>query len=187
MKNRGLFAPLIIDYITTSGANAQAKVILRTVDSLHAQGFERVGITYSANNDQSKTIAAIYNQGEWNTATNGGNQAAVMAAVEELLHAKEFQHMQHVFRILPITTCAQAGGIGAVEDQWLDRDLENIDNFLKDGGAVLGWQNQNTSKNPRAPFAIGGGISQQLTSEQNQRVQSTLLRLMQKYIPVTKF
>ncbi|VVC75372.1 hypothetical protein AQUSIP_06620 [Aquicella siphonis] len=178
----GVFQALNLNY--TTGTRKQATDILDRVAALHAQGHQKVGITYSANHDQSVQIRDAYREGHWQTGTDGGNQARIMAEVEHLLLTDpRYQHLRSVFQILPITTCAQAGGVGAVHDRWLQEDLDHVQQFASSGGAMLGWQNQDTVSNTKSPFAIGGGISSVLTSQQTQKIQSTLLDMQSRYAP----
>ena len=181
MPALSLFYPVCFDYSKHS-AIRQAKMILAQVALFHKAGYKKVGIIYSANYDQTQSIANAYAKGEWQTGIDGGNQAEVLNFVEGLLTSPSYEHLQHIFCILPITTCAQSGGVGAVEQEWLENDIKKINVFMQqDGSALLGWQNQNTQKNPKSPFAVGGGISQQLTAKQNEFIQKSLLTLQCNY------
>lgn len=186
-KPTSLFNPVCIDF-SKNDEKQQAEMILEEVNYFYQKGYKQVGITYSANHDQTEKINQDYKNGQWYTGTSGANQADVMSHVESLLKTdSRYAHLQSVFRILPITTCEHEGAATKVDekkmDQWLDHDLQNVNNFMKqDKNVVIGWQNQLTKDNKAAPFAIGGGVSQaQLTAQQNQKIQTCLSQLHQNY------
>lgn len=177
---KGLFVPTYIPYQGRS-ARDQAIEVLELVSRHHDKHQQAVGITYSANHGQSVSIREAYQNKHWITHTNGGNQATVIAEIEHALQTPSHQRLQSHFRILPITTCTFSGGSGHVEDAWIDEDLAAIRAFLlpPNHGIVLGWQNENTVH--QGTYAIGGGISQQLTKQQNELIQSTLKMLEQQF------
>jgi hypothetical protein len=177
---KGKFAPTYINWVDRT-PEEQAAEILDLIADYHAKGYTKVGITYSANHDQSIAINKTYQENNWQTNTRGGNQAAVITALEKLLVTEKYCYLQNVFRILPISTCAKIGGKGAVENAWLAEELLAIDSFLKENNLLLGWQDGISIKNKEAPFAVGGGISKQLTEDQNEMIQGTLLNFMEKY------
>jgi len=179
-KKEGEFSRFMLEYeITKESTKAQAKLILGKVKELADKGFKQVGITYSANHEQTIEIAKAYKEGRWKTEISGGAQAKVIEEIESLLETEEFRGLQHVFRILPISTCAHSGGKGEVDDAWLKDELDNIEEFLNEGGCVLGWQNQDTKNFDE--FAIGGGNSKQLTREQKNTIQLRLFEFAIKY------
>ncbi len=161
-KKDSIFVPTLITYKNRKNpAEEQALIILNEVEKYLKQGYTQVGITYSANDGQSEKIAQTYQKGGWFTGTNGANQASVMHQLEQML-ATTHKHLQHAFRILPITTIDYSGG-NNVKPEWLIRDVNNIHTFLNQPNhVVMGWQNEDTKPNNR--YALGGGVSkQQLT------------------------
>jgi hypothetical protein len=183
-----MFVPLYLDFELDS-VTVQAKMILQEAESFHSKGYQQVGITYSANHDQTVEIRNVYRLGGWLTETKGGGQAQTIAEIERLLGTPEYKHLRHVFRILPISTCAHAGGKGGVKMEWLEEDLTSIKKFLDRSGEnniVLGWQNQLTQRNNS--FAIGGGFSDQLSKmapgrkiTKNQFIQEALKTIAEDY------
>ncbi len=169
-KNTGLFIDITLDFSKSSN-NEQAEQILLEVQQHYNIGYTKIGIIYSANYQQTISINEHYENEIWITGTSGGNQADVICKVEKLLKNK-YQDLCGKFRILPITTCEFSGGIGKVEDIWLEKDLNSIEKFLNEGGVVLGWKNQKSNK--KKPYAIGGGVARQLTNEQNANIQGRL-------------
>ncbi len=139
-----------------------------------------VAITYSANYGQTVKIHDTYQSGGWNTQTGGGNQATVMAAMETLMGGK-FSSLQHLLEIAPITTMTYSDYGGQTQEQVLDADLNYIKALLDKGWAVLGWQNQDSVKNPNAPYAIGNGISGPLPQKINDLIQTTLAKFAVDY------
>jgi hypothetical protein len=186
LSHKGLkstFIPFYLEYkIGDEGAAQQARAILAEISKCRELGYKKVGIIYSANAQQSKRIRETYALGQWHTHTSGANQADVMRVIEALLNTDEFKALQNVFRILPITTCAWAGGGGRVDNNLLTTDLIAITDFIaEEGHVVLGWQNQDSVRREAGPYAIGGGISQQLTPEQDEEIQALLVQLSQEY------
>jgi hypothetical protein len=187
---RGMFVPT---YIGFSGKTykQQAEDILAEVERYHLKDYQKIGIIYSANRDQVETqIKPTYQAGGWRTGVGGGNQAAVMAAVEQLLGTPRYQHLQKKFQILPITTCAHAGGYGSVNQRWLEDDINRIEIFLQPpiNGVVLGWQNEAANNFTQNKYAIGGSISTQLQAiipgfnlSQDEYVQEKLAEFAKDY------
>ncbi|MGL6030027.1 MAG: hypothetical protein ACRC0B_07005 [Legionella sp.] len=158
---------ITIDF-SRNNAQQQAKQILDKAQALYQQGHEKVGITYSANQDQTETIKQTYGRGQWQTRTSGANQAAVMAAVEQLLATPEYQHLQTVFRIVPITTMEYGRRNNTALDGDVQQSLNDASQFIDDGGYLLGWANQLTN----GSVAIGGGVAaQSQTSAQKEMIQ----------------
>ena len=81
----------------------QAEDILKKANDLVINGAKGVAITYSANYGQTREIEKAYWLGDWNTQTNGANQAAVVNCMEFLL-GRKYSTLQGKMRILPITT-----------------------------------------------------------------------------------
>lgn len=177
---KGKFAPTYIDWVDKTDEE-QAIEILGLAKVYHAEGYKKIGITYSANHEQSMAINKCYQQNKWQTNIRGRNQAAVIAEVERLLLTDKYQHLQNVFQILPISTCARPGGIGAVEMQWLQEELNALDTFITDKNFILGWQDSTSIIRKDSPYAVGGGLSKQLTAEQNKLIQDTLINIEKKY------
>ena len=134
----------------------QARVILAEVDRLHKLGAKTVGITYSANQGQTDKILDVYAKGQWKTGTSGSNQASVMNEVEKLLGTPNYKHLHNVFRIIPITTMKYNPKAMAADDASVKKSLDNANQFMANGGVLLGWQNQATKT---GNLAIGGGVA----------------------------
>lgn len=173
----GIFLDYLLKF-NKLNINQQAEEILKVVDHYFRRGYLRVGITYSANRCQAQIARSCNNSF---TGIAGANQAEVIQAIESLLRTNLYQHLQGFFYVLPITTCEFAGGFGAVKDEWLQEDFDYINKFIQEDGVVLGWQNHSTIENVDAPYAIGGGVSRQLSAEQNTRAQNFLKQLKQRY------
>jgi len=181
----GAFVPTRIAY-KGKLTREQAKEILERVAYYHFQlGYAKVGITYSANHDQTEKIRKTYEEGGWDTGTDGTNQAAVMREVENLLATKDYKDLQGVFAILPITTCAHSGPTGKTTGSWLKQDIDYINEFMDaKGGVVLGWQNEYTPVNS---YAVGRGDiigwddKHCITPEQHQYVIDNLNKLEATY------
>ncbi len=196
-KPQGVFVPFLLPYNTRDGreisAHQQAEQILNHALLLHERYPDRkIGITYSANAAQTKDLRNLY-YGEhetlqWKTDTfaGGTNQAAVMAKVINLLGTEKYSELQSVFQILPVTTCARAGGLGPVPEKELDQDLEDIEKFTANN-VLMGWQNQISVPH----YAIGGGVTKlttnvraedkPITEMQLQTVQAHLASLQSAY------
>ncbi|MDP0589680.1 MAG: hypothetical protein QS748_11030 [Candidatus Endonucleobacter bathymodioli] len=160
----------------------QAIDILETAKKLISANHNLTGvaITYSANHDQTENIISTYNAGNWKTGTSGKNQAKVMSQIETLLHTADYKDLQNKFRIAPISTMAtnSTGIVSSTPDQ-VDIGLNYIKTELIDNGwHVLGWQNQDTTNNTKAPYAIGGGVAKNVTdAEILDHIQSKLKNL----------
>jgi hypothetical protein len=135
----------------------QARIILAIIEQLlssfPALAGKKVGITYSANSDQTEEIRFTYQENGWQTRTNGANQAAVMHQVEQYLESEDYKCFRTIFRIMPITTINRDRNRdlrGLVQE-----DLACIEEFVREGNMLLIWCNQDTGWKP----AIGGGIS----------------------------
>lgn len=157
---------------TSVSSRAQAIQILDEVARLHANGAKTVGITYSANQDQTDKITDTYKKGGWKTGTNGANQAAVISQIEQLLTEPKYQHLQSVYRTVPITTMKfdSKGKAVPADDTSVKESLKHASQFMKDGGVLLGWTNQKT---PQGSLAIGGGVAVGVqTSSQKQMINN---------------
>ncbi|KTD72572.1 hypothetical protein [Legionella tucsonensis] len=150
----------------------QAIQILDEVARLHANGAKTVGITYSANQDQTDKITDTYKKGSWKTGTNGANQAAVISQIEQLLTEPKYQHLQSVYRTVPITTMKydSKGKAVPTDDTSVKQSLSHASQFMEGGGVLLGWTNQKT---PQGSLAIGGGVAAGVqTSSQKQMINN---------------
>jgi hypothetical protein len=163
-------------------AEDQAKAILQKGQELIKSGAKGVGILFSANYGQTCTIEETYQKGEWLTGTDGAHQAKVMCLMESLLNTDIYKRLQGKVRIVPITTMNAYDPAHLVKP-WNDRvhleivktDLGKIKTYLEEGWDILGWQNQETIKNSRHPYAIGGGVARISTNIANE-IQDTLLQ-----------
>ncbi|KTD57143.1 hypothetical protein Lsai_1747 [Legionella sainthelensi] len=157
----------------------QAIIILDEVAKLHAHGAKTVGITYSANQSQTDKILDTYRKGDWQTGTIGSNQASVIFEIEKLLTETKYQHLQGVYRTIPITTMKYSNGRAmTADDPSVQKSIEHASEFMANGGMLLGWRNQST---PQGHLAIGGGVAANVqTLDQkhiiNKWVQSHLLQ-----------
>jgi hypothetical protein len=181
IKGRGYFRAIEVHFSKKpDDAKRQAIYILDHIRQLRLEEPELVvGLTYSANENQTIHIRETYQKGEWNTQTNGSNQATVIAEIEKQL-ATDYQDLQSAFRILPITSIptqeqhkSQSGRAAL-----LTEDLEAIRQFTNEPNhVVLAWQNQ--LKNDRSQFskyAIGGGVVD-IAYEDNHYIQACLTEL----------
>ena len=151
----GCFKDFSVDY-SEHDDKQQARIILDEVRRLHdnGKGYNKVGITYSANHKQTDRLR------KWNADKNpsrlwnvsGTGQAAVIAEINQLLQG-DYKELQSVFRVLPITTMNE-GCSGTFYQTRIGDDLADINNFLRAGGAVLGWQNQNSNDSSKEPNAL---------------------------------
>lgn len=161
----------------------QAQEILNKAQELIDNGAPGVAITYSANYGQTQTIEKTYRAGGWDTQTNGANQAAVMAAMEQLM-GSTYTVLQGKMHIAPITTMNGHPPATPWNDTVLmnivTQDLANIETYLKNGWTVLGWQNQDTVNNPVHPYAVGGGIAT-LPTAVSDKIQQTLIGFAKDY------
>ena len=167
IKN-GKFIPCKIAYTSAKGdADRQAREILDHALSLNKKGYQKIGITFSANQKQTKAIAENKIEALKGIIT-GSNQAAVIEALIKLL-CNEYSGLKEIFKIVPITTMKVPGGesgpaeVGTLHDT--KASLEAAEDFLKSGGVLLGWQNQGTNDDE---YAIGGGISKNARGYQNE-------------------
>lgn len=188
----GIFYPFKVHYGDSKPEavkkKSQAEQILDEVDRLHKLGYKQVGITYSANQDQTNAIQATYakTDGSWKTGTAGGNQAAVMQEVERRLASKKYKHLQQVFRIVPITTMKSSGSPNPATDQEVQSSLSAADTFMKgEGHVLLGWQNQNTKGKK---LAIGGALAKNITTpDQTNMIEAWVDATMKSAIHPPKY
>ncbi len=156
-------------------AQEQATQILTKATKCIESGCTGVAITYSANYDQSIRINETYQNGQWQTHTNGANQAQVIFQMEEL-QENQFRNLQSKMRIAPITTLTYSTFGGKSHKQVVNDDLENIKRLLDHNWTVLGWINQISAPD----YAVGGGIVQ-LPAELSSMIQKTLKEFSQRY------
>ena len=172
IKPSGL-VPFQVDFQKNGSAISsrnQAIKILDEVARLHANGAKTVGITYSANQDQTAQILKNYKTGSWKTGTAGANQASVISKIEELLAEPKYQHLQGIYRTIPITTMKynSQGQAVVADDASVKQSLSNASQFMANGGVLLGWRNQST---PAGQLAIGGGVAVNMqTATQKQMI-----------------
>ncbi len=183
---RGYFLPFLLPFENNDGtaitALDQARMMLDKVAELHASHPDaKMGITYPARSDQTQEITKAYAAGKWEAKISSKNQAAVMQAVDELLKTPTYSPLQTVFYILPITIYF----IRSFGNQD-HHDLIHIENFMRDGGIALGWQNDAAN---RTEYALGGGgyiKDRPYLLKQNPLVQSTLNQFAIHYPPDRK-
>ncbi|MDA9773773.1 hypothetical protein N9B82_02350 [Saprospiraceae bacterium] len=177
----GKFLNFLLDYSQMSDDD-QAKSILDKADQLIKGGSTGVSITYSANYGQTVEIEKTYLAEEWDTKTNGANQATVVHDMLKMMATSAYSHLQGKMRLAPITTMAgstkYAQKITTDESFHLGiiaTDLMRIKNSLETGWSVLGWQNQKTVNSVDHPYAVGGGVVK-LSAPVNKMIQGALMQ-----------
>ncbi len=153
--------------------------MLRTCEKLVAAGYKGAAITYSANEGQTKALEAAYAAGQYSGHIQGLNQAEVMEKLEAHL-GTNWTALQLKMRIAPITTIPDPGTDPAAI---VKSDLARIRQYLVDGWAILGWQNQD-SRGTSHPYAIGGGVVH-LTNAIKTEIQDGLKALAADFPPPT--
>lgn len=180
----GRFINFYLAYQDGSGrtvpARDQAHAIIAEAQELIDRGSPGVAIIYSANYDQTLMIRKTYGSGGWDTHTDGANQGQVMAAMEAIM-GSEFASLKHQLEIAPITTMTYSGYGGQTHEHVIESDLTHIKSLLDKGWDVLGWQNQDSVKNPTAPYAVGNSTSGPLPKTFNDLIQSTLAKYAVDY------
>ena len=152
ISSRNPIIPFRVDSVTKISGKlisvsslTQAIIILDEVARLNKFG-AIVGITFSANQEQTNTIFATYASNQWKTNISGTNQSAVINSIEQLLETPKYQHLQAAFKIIPITTMKFENNKVLPADENSIIDCLNNANFFKgNGGALLGWRNQETA------------------------------------------
>jgi hypothetical protein len=184
----GGFIPFRMDYSTKEKKpdeltnENQADKILEQVRKLKNQGYEKVGITYSANREQADKIRGAYSEGKWKVGIKGSNQAEVMALVEKKLGEPGNSDLRSVFQVLPLTTIdkGQPDKGKGLDAGCFNEDKKFIDNFIgKKGSVVLGWQNQDSNDKTDSKFAIGGGRADKTKNNKMSKDQS---KTIQEYL-----
>lgn len=158
--------------------NGQADAILAKAKSLLEAGFPGVGITYSANEDQTIALEAAYAAGTYSANIRGANQAQVMNLMETKLGSDQWSELQLKLRIAPITTIPTRAATNP--KTIIQEDLSRIEAYLKDGWAILGWQNQSTVSDTAHPYAVGGGVMK-LSADIDDLIQTTLKTFVTDY------
>ena len=165
--------PFRVDYsLSANDADRQAEIILKRVreESIKNPG-KKIGITYSANQDQLSQIQGAYSQGKSISGVSGANQAAVMSSVERLLLRPEYQHLQGIFRIIPIVTMKyNSGAVVAADKHMVEKSLSDASQFMDEGGVLLGLTNQHT---PQGQLAIGGGVAKSIQPQDQANLIKT--------------
>jgi len=155
------------------GAQAQAAQILADMQAMLTERPDaKIGITYSANNDQSESIINGYKTGD--CSIGGSNQGAVFTIVAAEIKKRGWNDKVH---ILPVSTCLHSGGADAVDDQIVKRDAQNIAQHLGAGWVVLGLQNQHLKNTPNK-YSIGGGVAAKVWKGKLQASMNTALEQM---------
>ena len=177
---QGAFIDFYLEYRRRGGAGGltadqQAVAMLQACKKLVAAGHKGAAITYSANEGQTKALEAAYAAGRYIAHIQGLNQAEVMEQLEGHL-GNDWTDLQLKMRIAPITTIPSAGTdpVAIVKS-----DLARIRQYLVDGWAILGWQNQDT-RGTIHPYAIGGGVVQ-LPNARKDEIQGGLKALAAEF------
>lgn len=179
---KGAFIDLYLEYQKDGSqggmtSDEQALAILEECKRLLAAGYKGAAITYSANEGQTKDLEAAYAAGRYKAPIHGANQAQVMEKLEGHL-AKDWKDFQLKVRIAPITTIPDAG---TDPSAIVKSDLERIHQYLTDGWAILGWENQD-SRGTSYPYAIGGGVKR-LAAPISAEIQGGLKALAAEFPP----
>ena len=176
----GEFVNFYLPYVDANGNGIsnkdQAMTIVTEAQNRLASGAPSVAITYSANYGQSIEIIKTYKAGDWNTNTDGKNQAAIMADMEKLMGGK-YSSLQHLLEIAPITTMTYTGYGGQTQFEVVQADLAHIKSLLENGWDVLGWINQKSELD----YAVGGGVAGALPVKINDLIQTTLSNYAKQY------
>lgn len=179
MENIGNFINFLLTYKGRT-PDDQAILILQKAQALIDSGSKGVLITYSANYGQTQKINNTYENGQFDTGTNGANQAAVIAHMETLLRDKPaYSSLQLKMRIAPITTMTYSGYGDKTHKQIVEEDLAHIKNQLNNGWDVLGWINEGS--NPE--YAVGGGVAS--SSDPDNPGQIRFPKTLQKIVQAT--
>lgn len=122
----------------------------------------KVGIPYSANEDEMGRILRAYARGEQpSESCFGDNQGGAMKALVNLLSTHpRYQPLQTLFRIQPIPTLKYGGffrSTGPVTAKGLRESFSHLLSFMSDGRAhLIGWKNR---EDQEYFSAIGGNIA----------------------------
>jgi hypothetical protein len=146
-------------------AKMQAQEIIKFItEKIKDNPTTKIGITYSANNDQAEGLYAGYAKKK-QYIIHGANQAAVFNKVTETIKTNGWQNQ---VRILPIPTCKHEGCVGGISTMTSVRKaMKNITTHAEEGWYVLGLRNQLTKK---YDFAIGGGVSAKVWNQSPQQI-----------------
>ncbi|WP_209328761.1 hypothetical protein [Lunatimonas salinarum] len=154
----------------------QARTILAKVKEVLELGYAGVAITYSANFQQRNKIRDTYASGQWQTYTQGANQADVMRELEVFLDTMEFEPIRYKVRMAPITTLTYSDFGGKAQREVVEEDFAYLAGLLTAGWAVLGWINDLSS----GRYAVGGGVVK-LSDEMEERIQRGLADFAKQY------
>lgn len=140
---------LVIDFKEMDDIQ-QAKYIIKIVKKMiETYDYDKIGITYSANGNQTKEIIEKYNKNNV-PMIEGANQASVL---NKLLEHDDYKNIKEKFRIIPFTTMEWQKN----EDNNIEECINFANKFLdNEKNVIIGWANQNTEENK---LAIGGGVS----------------------------
>ncbi|NBQ17504.1 hypothetical protein EBU24_04250, partial [bacterium] len=147
----------------------QAEKIVNVVKCLIAKGYKHIGLTYSANQDQTIQVFSDYNYDK-NSSTNtfendqekniseeilnGSNQAAVLTKLNDIVKdGTSYSNFKKTFRVIPFTTMRyiKATDSNKVTASDLNETASGnnkecvaaAEEFLKlDDSIILGWCNQ---------------------------------------------
>ena len=182
-------------------AEAILKEVQAIVDAHPDNPTLRVGLTYSANLEQTTEIQAAREQRaklegaeerkehaiQFRTnemlRIGGAGQAIIMNRIYWKLQEPQWQRLKKHFEILPITTIpkgqrSKSVTVGQLNTQAL-ADLAYIKSFAASGNAVLLWKNQDTREDGN--YAIGGGVSKgykvKTSPETLQHIKDELVKL----------
>lgn len=211
-NTKSLFLPLKMTYHDKTNnpngmsATEQARTILDNVRVLKEKGYREVGITYSANQEETAALLAYYadtkNPKEAAFPRLGTNQGAVMKEVLRLLAEDKYHDLEPAFKIIPLTTMKYdaQGNVAVAEESSVTASIQNAQHFMQASNhALLGWQNQSTRTLPAdfysqpnqtaeaaklgtKYFAVGGGIASTAGLNSNLEHQEQMARIQDKLL-----
>ena len=169
-------------------SDQQAQKIVNFVNCLMGKKYKHIGLTYSANQDQTNEVFSDYkynksltdnkfeNDQEKNISSqilNGSNQANVLTYLnKKITNSGSYSDFKKAFRVIPFTTMRYVSNVKYDLDVTSPGNntecIEAAKNFLKlEDSIILGWCNQDSEKLPNKKagnktFAIGGGEAAKL-------------------------
>ena len=177
------------------------KLVSRLIDNYE---YQYIGLTYSANRDQTINIRTAQDQppdnktgyfkkGSGLSKISGDNQAAVLQLLSNKINKSSPQIQEKFnnhFRIIPFTTMGGVKNRGPLNKNDMTECIDYLENFIPSNSnpsnrILLGWVNQYTKP---GRFAIGGGVAKGLPVAEGVNVNDYQEPLQERVNPlVTKF
>lgn len=153
-------------------SNEQAQKIINVVRCLIAKGYKRIGLTYSANQDQTAEIFNDYNYNKDSSGNKfadneeknissrvlgGANQANILTKLNNKINSDaSYSDFKKAFRIIPFTTMRYEKQGDPLKEVGVELDeskpgnntecIEAASKFLElEDSIILGWCNQDCS------------------------------------------